>query len=269
MVASKETPQEEWRPVVGWEELYEVSSLGRVKSLERVVNYSDGRVRVYPEWYPAMTTVRGYKKLELKSQGRSQPYLVHRMVADAFIPNPRSLPHVLHWNDIPNDNRVENLRWGTQQENMDDLVRNRGGHYNSLKGSCKRGHPFTSENTSYSNKGGRRCRECRRTHERKKARELIGTEPPQHGTTTAYYSYNCRCEPCRKASSDYEREKRGRSRESINKKKREAYHRNKVIGVPQAKVICERCKSLVTEPNLTRHQQSKKCGKLAATLRKT
>lgn len=56
--------------------------------------------------------------------GTTEKYLVHRLVAEAFIPNPNNYPVVRHLNDIPWDNRIENLAWGTQKDNVADMYRN-------------------------------------------------------------------------------------------------------------------------------------------------
>jgi hypothetical protein len=92
-----------WQPVKGWEELYEVSSDG----LARRVNGSPLK-----QWAHS----QGYMLVRLSSPravGR-----VHRLVAQAFIPNPLSKPSVNHINNCRDDNRVENLEWCTQQENL-------------------------------------------------------------------------------------------------------------------------------------------------------
>lgn len=89
--------EEIWRPVVGYEGLYEVSSYGRVRSLRR------GRILT------SSINRDGYVRCHIKVNGVSKYYLVHRMVAEAFIPNPDNLPQVNHKDEDKTNNRVENL----------------------------------------------------------------------------------------------------------------------------------------------------------------
>lgn len=109
---------EEWKPVVGYEGLYEVSSLGRVRSLDRYVknNYSywlrKGKV-LSPE-----KNKDGYLLVSLCCNGKRYLRTVHRLVAEAFIPNPDNLPEVNHINEDKSNNRVENLEWCTRKYNI-------------------------------------------------------------------------------------------------------------------------------------------------------
>ncbi len=89
---------------------------------------------------------------------------VHHLVAEAFIgPRPPGMV-VCHNNGDPLDNRVENLRYDTQANNITDMHDHRGGHHNSLKTHCKYGHDITDPSNIYKNGNGRKCRTCARTH---------------------------------------------------------------------------------------------------------
>lgn len=99
-------PEEEWRDVVGYEGLYQVSNLGRVKSIikERIMAQHDNG--------------NGYLTVSLSMKGKIKKEYIHRLVAEAFIPNPNDKPEVNHLNLKKNDNNIQNLEWNTKKENM-------------------------------------------------------------------------------------------------------------------------------------------------------
>ena len=110
-----------WKPVVGYEDLYEVSNLGRARSLDRTVNsgikHSDKVVKK-GKILKASLNSSGYLYLNLWRQRKNKKYRVHRLVAEAFLPNPEGLPQVNHKNENKTDNRVENLEWCSNKYNM-------------------------------------------------------------------------------------------------------------------------------------------------------
>lgn len=109
--------QEEWKPVVGFEGLYSVSNLGRVRSEERrKINPLCGTSLV-KEKILALQTVYGYKKVLLTLNGVPNHKRVHRLVAEAFIPNPENKPQVNHIDNDRGNNKVDNLEWVTNKEN--------------------------------------------------------------------------------------------------------------------------------------------------------
>lgn len=111
--------REEWRDVVGYEGLYQVSSFGRVKSLERDLTYPDGTIHHWKEKILTNRTDKnGYKYVGLCRNGESTNFKVHRLVAVAFIPNPANLPFVNHRNENPTSNYPDNLEWCTHQYNV-------------------------------------------------------------------------------------------------------------------------------------------------------
>lgn len=98
---------EVFRPVEGYEGLYEVSNLGRVKSLKW------GKERILK---PGMDGC-GYLKANLYKEGKIKHFMVHRLVAQAFIPNPEGLPQINHKDEDKTNNRVDNLEWCTAKYN--------------------------------------------------------------------------------------------------------------------------------------------------------
>ena len=129
-----------WKPVVGFEGSYEVSNFGRVRSLARVIRLSNGRLKPIKETVLLPHLCKGYYAVRLWSKGKSHFKTIHRLVAQAFIPNPEGKPQIDHIDTNTLNNNVDNLRWATGQENnMNPLSRiNRSraqmGHPNYFKG---------------------------------------------------------------------------------------------------------------------------------------
>jgi len=120
----EKTSNEEWRAIIGYEGLYEVSSIGRVRSLTRI----DHLGRLYKERIIGFNKSGseydnvGYIRVNLTKNGKSHYHYVHRLVAEAFIPNIENKPIVDHANTIRNDNRVSNLRWATEKDNGNNCL---------------------------------------------------------------------------------------------------------------------------------------------------
>ena len=96
-----------WRDVRGYEGLYQVSNFGRVRSF-----HNSGMRILSP------SKVKGYLCINLFKDNKAKNFKVHRLVAQAFLPNPDNLPQVDHINTDKTDNRVENLQWVTGSENV-------------------------------------------------------------------------------------------------------------------------------------------------------
>ena len=101
---------EEWRPIPNYEGLYEVSNMGRVRSLDRMETF-DGVARPRKGKELSQIPKRGYLLVKLCKDGRVRAAYVHRIVASAFIPNPNGLPEVNHKDECKTNNDVSNLEW--------------------------------------------------------------------------------------------------------------------------------------------------------------
>ena len=107
---------EEWRDILGYEGLYEVSDQGRVRSL----NYGcTGRIQLLK---PAMNT-QGYLFVILYKDGKRKECTVHRLVAQAFLTNAENLPQVNHIDENKQNNCVSNLEWCTCKYNINHETR--------------------------------------------------------------------------------------------------------------------------------------------------
>ena len=163
---------EEWRPVVGYEDRYEVSSLGNVRS--RAYSLVDARGTVH-EKSPRMRKLHrrpsGHMQVMLTDGERRYNAHVHRLMMAAFVgPCPEGM-EVCHNNGVASDNRLENLRYGTRSDNVQDTLRH-GNHRKVNTTHCPRGHEYDDANT-YTNPAGRRC--CRACRSYKRECHLCGS----------------------------------------------------------------------------------------------
>lgn len=110
-----EYTDEEWRPIPGWEGLYEISNKGRVRSLGRWVSFGNQMRYAKPTILKPAKTNGRYYKVGLRQFGCVKYYLVHRLVAMAFIPNPDDLPEIDHIDENIFNNEVSNLRWADRK----------------------------------------------------------------------------------------------------------------------------------------------------------
>lgn len=132
--------EEVWKPVAGYGGLYEVSNLGRVKSLpkvtESVVPYRYNSMRILKQ----SPDKKGYMMVWLYNGRKRSTMKVHRLVANAFLENPERKPQIDHINAIKDDNRVCNLRWCTEKENSNNPItakRNGEAHF-GVNGGCNK-----------------------------------------------------------------------------------------------------------------------------------
>lgn len=153
---------ENWRPIVGYEGLYEVSDHGQVRRLDRVITVGDRQVlwrgRILKQHSHGR---KGHVSVQLWRDGESKRRTVHILVAEAFIGARPPGMQIRHLNGNAADCRLTNLAYGTQSENVQDSVRH-GTHVQARKTHCPQGHEYTADNT-YAKplRNGRTARECR------------------------------------------------------------------------------------------------------------
>lgn len=113
--------EEIWKDIEGYEGRYQVSNLGRVKSLKRFCSGKWNGNELINERLLTPDLRSGYKTVYLYG-AKNRKFLIHRLVAQAFIPNPDNKPCVDHINTITTDNSVQNLRWVTEKENANNPI---------------------------------------------------------------------------------------------------------------------------------------------------
>ena len=179
---------EQWKPVNGYEGIYEVSSHGRVRSVDRTVTRSDGKVHRYKGKVlsAGLSKRGGYPLVSLYTQGKNQSHYVHSLVAEAFIGSQTEGTHVCHYDGDPTNNHLDNLRYGTPSENKLDQVLH-GTHYNTAKTHCPRGHELFAENITRSSakRGRRNCLACDRA--RARVRRCPELKPQLQAVADSYY----------------------------------------------------------------------------------
>ena len=125
-IKSVSLPDEEWRDVVGYEGIYMVSSLGRIASMERKVQC--GNIPKIIPFKIKSTRIRhttpnySRESVSLSCNGNDKNFFVHRLVAEAFIPNPNNYPDIDHINGSPLCNSVSNLRWCNEKMNQNNPI---------------------------------------------------------------------------------------------------------------------------------------------------
>lgn len=107
------TNDEIWRDTAGYEDLYQTSTYGRIRSKIKNTRITDKKDRVMRQ----KMDNKGYMRVNLHKDGVCRSELVSRLVASTFVPNPENLPHVGHDDDIKTNNNVTNLYWTDYPEN--------------------------------------------------------------------------------------------------------------------------------------------------------
>ena len=162
MSAAIDLPGEEWRQFPGWEDRYEISSLGRVRNIPRIVNRGPGTyslpVKIRKLWKGSI----GYPTITLAKEGRFHSIFVHRAVCEAFHgPCPSPAHEVAHYDGTRTNNRADNLRWATRSENRDDQRR----HGTLVNGHRNGRAKFTLEQVAEIRASGESVRELARLYQ--------------------------------------------------------------------------------------------------------
>lgn len=155
--------EERWLPVVGWEGFYEVSDLGRIRTVPRRVPCKGGKTRQINARIRRQGTLQaGYKIIVLHGDGRSTTRTVHPIVLEAFIgPRPPGM-ECCHNDGDPANNTLSNLRWDTKKANEFDAVRV-GKRPDPNRTHClKGGHELTPDNVYFlaAQPNSRQCKKC-------------------------------------------------------------------------------------------------------------
>ncbi|MCM1235436.1 MAG: NUMOD4 motif-containing HNH endonuclease [Ruminococcus flavefaciens] len=123
---------EEWRDIIGFEGAYQVSDLGNVRSLDRKVKSRNAFIKVRGKVLSTEVDSSKYICVNLCKNGKKYPRRVHRLVAQAFLPNPNNYSVVNHLDENKLNNNVENLEWCTQKHNI-AYSRKRSHNLDSIK----------------------------------------------------------------------------------------------------------------------------------------
>lgn len=176
-----------WKDVLGYEDFYQISNCGNIKSKDRVIYDSNGSLLRVNKSKTMRFRFGVYKMIGLNKNKNQSQFLVHRLVALHFIPNPNNKSDVNHLDGDKYNNNDWNLEWNTSSENQ------KHAYETGLKKPTwqdKKLSDTTKERMSASKKGKSAHNKGKRQKE------------PTHGKM---YEYNlgCRCDLCKKANTDY------------------------------------------------------------------
>lgn len=137
---------ETFLPVPGYEGLYEISNKGRLWSVRRRIDSGKCHREFGGRFLPLRPNHNGYMRVILCVKGSSRNVAIHRLVAEAFIPNPDNLPFVNHRDGNKQNNCVDNLEWCTASQNMKHAF---AMGLKTAKGSNNSAHKLTDEEVDY------------------------------------------------------------------------------------------------------------------------
>ena len=115
---------EVWKDIINYEGWYQVSNKKRIKSLQRTIVYSSGSVRLQNSKLLKTRISNGYLGVTLRKMNKTRTTSLHRLIAEAFIPNPENKPQVNHIDGNKLNNCIENLEWATASENTIHAIQN-------------------------------------------------------------------------------------------------------------------------------------------------
>lgn len=128
--------QEIWKEIKNFENYYEISNKGRLRSKDRIIRNGQGNYLKKGQIVKPIKCTNGYLEYALKKNGKYKIFLAHRLIATYFIPNPDNKPEVNHLDEDITNNCVENLEWCTSKENANYGTRNKRCKENNKK-QCK------------------------------------------------------------------------------------------------------------------------------------
>ena len=114
----KTKEKEIWKDIKGYEGYYQVSNLGKVRSLDRFINGNNCKRLKKGKILKPFVNNRGYELVILSLRQKTKHFQIHRLVAETFIPNPDNLPCVNHKDENPKNNKIDNLEWCTVKYNI-------------------------------------------------------------------------------------------------------------------------------------------------------
>lgn len=151
---------EQWLPVIDFESAYEVSNMGRVRSIDRTIEQRDGTTRFFPGRILAQSNLNGYRTVGLSIQKNSTRRTVQRVVLEAFIGKRPSGMEACHYDGDRSNNELSNLRWDAPKSNAQDKFRH-GTNVREARSHCFKGHELDDANTYVAPNGERSCKKCR------------------------------------------------------------------------------------------------------------
>lgn len=129
--------EEIWKDIEEYEGFYQVSNLGKVRSLDRVINgFHTEKFHIKGRIIKPVKCKNGYYEVHLNKNGKRKVFLLHRVVAKAFLPNPNDFPEVNHKDEDISNNSLKNLEWCSSKYNANygnRNIKNREGHLYQAK----------------------------------------------------------------------------------------------------------------------------------------